>query len=110
MTAICHIYSELIPSGIINGEKINICPGEGYSLDEIIAILRSEVGQSIKVEYHPQRDYDVQHFVGETNRRKAILGDRKFIDFASGLKMTIELYRREIERSTDGLFNEIPRR
>lgn len=61
---------ELVSAGTVNKETITISPGEGHTLQEIVEILSSELGRSLNVRVTPERNYDVQRFVGNRAHRE----------------------------------------
>lgn len=84
---------ELISAGTVNKETITISPGEGHTLQEIVEILSSELGRSLNVRVTPERNYDVQRFVGNKAHRVKLLGDRKFLSLPEGIRQTLTLYQ-----------------
>ena len=84
---------ELIPAGPVNKETITISPGEGHTLQEIVEILSSELGRNLNVRITPERNYDVQRFVGNRARREKLLGDRRFLSLPEGIRQTLTLYK-----------------
>lgn len=84
---------ELIPAGLVNKETITISPGEGHTLQEIVEILSSELGRNLNVRITPERNYDVQRFVGNRAHREKLLGDRRFLSLPEGIRQTLTLYK-----------------
>lgn len=84
---------ELLPIGTVNKETITISPGEGHTLQEIVEILSSELGRNLNVRITPERNYDVQRFVGNRAHREELLGDRRFLSLPEGIRQTLTLYK-----------------
>lgn len=84
---------ELISAGTVNKETITISPGEGHTLQEVVEILSSELGRSLNVRVTPERNYDVQRFVGNRSHRVKLLGDRRFLSLPEGIRQTLMLYQ-----------------
>ena len=83
----------LIPTGEVNGETITISPGKGSTLQDLIRIISRDLGFQLKTKINPERDYDVQRFIGDPTKRKRLLGDREFIPVEVGINRTINLFR-----------------
>lgn len=87
---------DLITSGVVNKETITISPGEGHSLQNIVDILSVELGYELDVHINPERDYDVQRFIGDKKHREQVLGDRKFLSLHEGIRRTVSLFQKKL--------------
>ena len=57
-----------------NSAILNICTGQGTSLNHLAAVLQQSLGQSAGIDYEPARSGDVLHSCGAPSRAKACLG------------------------------------
>jgi len=67
----------------------NIGSGSGISLNEIVRLIADMIGRPLKVEYQPQRAFDVSVSVLAIDRATLNLGWRPKISFREGLSRTL---------------------
>lgn len=78
-------------SGFVSGNSpiFNIGSGQGTSLIEIMALIRSELGRSLHLEYKPARAFDVPVSVLDIDKAHRDLGWTPKISLRSGIARTI---------------------
>jgi UDP-glucose 4-epimerase len=72
----------------------NISSGKGFSVLDIIAILRNQLGLTPKVEYKPDRGFDVPANVLDSLRLQTETGWRPGVGLEEGVARTIEWLRK----------------
>jgi nucleoside-diphosphate-sugar epimerase len=75
------------------GDVVNIACGDRYTLNELFEQVRSLVGSSRKPRYGPPRQGDVRHSMADISRAHRLLGFEPKVDFATGLRRTVDWYR-----------------
>ncbi len=79
---------EKLESGEIIKEEFHILPGKGNNLTDIIDILK-EYGFQFSVQRRQKRNYDVEKFIGNPEKRISILGNQRFLNLREGLSKLI---------------------
>lgn len=79
---------EKLESGKIIREEFHILPGKGNKLTDIIDILK-EYNFKFSVQRRQKRNYDVEKFIGNPEKRISILGNQKFLNLREGLSKLI---------------------
>ena len=88
------IFIDLLEKNVQN-EIINIGSGQGYSINEILAIIREEIGD-FPLKYEEARNVDVPHLVLNIDKLKTFI-DINLIGIEEGVKKTYEwLKKRDI--------------
>ncbi len=77
----------------VAGKQFNIACGDRFSLNTMIAELRSIIGCEREAEYGPSRPGDVRHSQADISRARAELGFEPPTSFREGLEYTVEHYR-----------------
>ncbi|MCS7261230.1 MAG: NAD-dependent epimerase/dehydratase family protein, partial [Anaerolineae bacterium] len=81
------------------GHVINVASGQSYSLLELIAHLKNLLGgEALRIEHMPSQPGDIRHSQGDIQRARQLLGYRLQVDFATGLRETVEHFRRQLKR------------
>ena len=80
---------EKLVSGKIIKEEFHILPGKGNKITDIIDILK-EYGFQFSVQRRQKRNYDVEKFIGNPEKRISILGNQKFLNLREGLSKLID--------------------
>jgi nucleoside-diphosphate-sugar epimerase len=75
------------------GAVVNIACGQRYSLNDLYEQIRALVGSSKKARYGPPRQGDVKHSMADIAQARSLLGFEPRVDFATGLRRTVEWYR-----------------
>jgi len=73
-------------------EEFHLCPGIGWTLQQLIQYIETATGKSAIVKKNPKRNYDVVQFVGETSKMIDILGLKNFIELEDGIGQCISEY------------------
>lgn len=76
----------------------NISSGTGVSLNDLIAMLETVLGQHIKVSYKPGRSFDVPVSVLSNNLAKEELNWEPKVPILNGLTRTSEWFKSEIDK------------
>ena len=74
------------------GRIYNIACGRQVSLNELVAKLNEILGTRLDAEYVPARPGDVKHSLADVGRAERELGFKAAVEFAQGLRRTIESY------------------
>lgn len=74
--AVVEIYRKLLTLSP-RGETLNICTGQTYSLQEVVALCETITGQSIGIKVNPEfvRANEVRVLRGDNSRLKNVVGD-----------------------------------
>ena len=73
-------------------ETMHILPGTEHRITDIIDILRSN-GLNFSVKRNAPRSYDVQKFIGNSEKCEEFLKDFSFMDLETGIRKLIEIYK-----------------
>lgn len=76
------------------GSVINVGTGQRTTLNQLLAELQRIVETSLAPVYGPPRAGDVRHSYADLTRATALLGYRPLVDLATGLRQTVDWYRR----------------
>jgi len=77
------------------GRVYNIACGERYTLNELFAALRSEIGGEVEAVYGPDRAGDVKHSMAAIDRIQSELGYSVGLGFDEGIRRTVGWYQEE---------------
>lgn len=75
------------------GDVFNIAVGERVSLNQLIEILKKEIGSSIQQTYTSDRPGDVRDSLADITKANTILGYQPEYKIQEGLKFTLEWFR-----------------
>jgi UDP-glucose 4-epimerase len=81
------------PAALVAGQTINVATGSRISLNQVLEILRKQLGYGGEVRYGPPRAGDVKHSLADITRAQTLLGYRPHVNFEDGLALTVEWYR-----------------
>jgi len=81
-------------------ENFHLCPGVGWTLFQLIAIIEKSVGKKAKIKTNLKRHYDVVKFIGDTSKINKLLGMKKFIPLEQGVCRSIDEYCYDIPKET----------
>jgi len=81
------------PADQVAGRVFNVAVGQRVDLNETFQALKKITGYDGDVRYAPERAGDVKHSLADLARSQKSLGYRPKIDFAEGLRRTVEWYR-----------------
>ncbi|MCX7916261.1 MAG: NAD-dependent epimerase/dehydratase family protein, partial [Verrucomicrobiae bacterium] len=76
------------------GRVVNIACGGRTSLRELVATINDILGKRIEPVFEPPRAGDVRDSQADVSEAAALLGWKPTVDFAEGIRRTIEWYRR----------------
>lgn len=79
----------------VGGEVMNICAGQGVTVNEILKQINEYLGTNIEAVYKPRRPGDVRHTKGSSEKAKRLLGYETKVSFNEGLKKTIEWFKKQ---------------
>lgn len=77
----------------VAGHVFNIAGGERYTLLDLIRVLNDVLGTDIVPVHDAPRPGDVRHSQADIGAAQQALGYRVVVDFAEGLRRTVEWYR-----------------
>ena len=83
------------------GRIYNIACGRQVSLNELVAKLNKILGTDLDAEYLDPRPGDVKHSLADVGRAERELGFKAAVDFAQGLRRTIEAYEPSEQASVE---------
>jgi UDP-glucose 4-epimerase len=75
-----------------SGKVFNVAVGTATTLNEVVKQLEPLLGHPIPITYAPRRVGDVMHSLADIEAARRVLGYRGAIDFAEGLRRTLEWY------------------
>ena len=78
----------------ISGEVINIASGVETTVNELIETIETIVGKKAKRVYLAERAGDVKHSLADISKAKKLLGYSVITDLKTGLKKSIEFFKR----------------
>lgn len=81
------------PAGKVGGQVINVATGQRISLNQVLDLLRRQLGYEGEVKYGPPRAGDVVHSLADIARARELLQYAPSVDFAEGLARTVAWYR-----------------
>jgi len=81
------------PASEVAGRVFNIATGTRVDLNETFKTLKQLIGYKGDVRYGPERAGDVKHSLADLARTQKCLGYQPKVDFAEGLRRTIDWYR-----------------
>jgi nucleoside-diphosphate-sugar epimerase len=78
------------------GEVVNIACGKAVTVNEIIRMINSITGKSVKPEYAPARPGDVKHSLADITAAKKLINYQPKVSFEQGLKIAIDWYKNNL--------------
>jgi UDP-glucose 4-epimerase len=75
------------------GQAVNVATGKRHTLLDLVATLNELLGTRIAPLHTDPRPGDVRHSLADTRAAAALLGYAPQVDFAEGLRRTVEWYR-----------------
>lgn len=82
------------PANQVAGQVFNVATGRRITLNETFKALQSLTSYSGRPKYEPERGGDIKHSLADIERAKAALAYNPKVDFAEGLRRTVEWYRK----------------
>jgi UDP-glucose 4-epimerase len=77
------------------GEVLNVATGMRVTLNRLLAALNRQTGRKLRARYLAARPGDVKHSLADISRARRKLGYRPLVDFETGLRLTVDWYRRK---------------
>lgn len=77
----------------VAGKVFNIACGHSYTLLQLLDEINNILGTDIKPQHAPARTGDVRHSLADIRLAEKMLGYKVEVDFAEGLRRTVESYR-----------------
>ena len=75
------------------GETINLATGGRIVLKDLVAQLNEILGTSLDPIYAEARSGDIKHSQADVGKARALLGYEPVVDFAEGLRRTVDWFR-----------------
>jgi nucleoside-diphosphate-sugar epimerase len=82
------------PATDVAGCVFNVAIGHRVDLNETFQLLKKITGYPGDVNYAPERAGDVKHSLADLSRSQKCLGYHPKVDFESGLRRTVDWYRK----------------
>jgi nucleoside-diphosphate-sugar epimerase len=80
------------------GQVFNIACNARITLNDLVAEINKVAGTDIEPLYAPERPGDVKHSLAAIEKAERLLGYSARTDFATGLGIAVEWYRRQESR------------
>ena len=80
----------------VAGKVYNIACGRSVTLNQVVSSLNKLLGTDIPANYASPRVGDIQHSLADISRAANDLQYTPLVDFAAGLKQTVEWYRKNL--------------
>ncbi len=77
----------------LKGAVINLACGDRIDLLQLVAEINRILGTNLTPEHGPERAGDVKHSQAGVAKARELLGFKPVVDFAEGLRRTVEYYR-----------------
>ncbi len=78
------------------GQVVNLATGSRVTLKQLLTLMARELGVPARADHQAARPGDVRHSLADISRARKLLGYRPIVDFATGLKRTLEWYRQDV--------------
>ncbi|MBN2136332.1 MAG: SDR family oxidoreductase [Sedimentisphaerales bacterium] len=80
----------------VAGEAINIACGQAVTVNQIIDMINTSVGKSVKPIYADARPGDVKHSLADISLAEKLIGYKSQVSFEQGLDKAIAWYRENL--------------
>ncbi len=87
-----NLLAAAAPAATVSGRVYNVACGERQSLLEVHAMLNRLLDRRAAPIFGPAREGDIQHSLADIGRARQDLGYRPKVDFAEGMRRTVEWY------------------
>jgi UDP-glucose 4-epimerase len=85
-----NLLAAAAPAAAVSGKSYNVGCGSRTSLLEIIASLQHLLGRTLLMTHQPTRVGDVPHTLADISAAKRDMGYEPLVDFAEGLRRTVD--------------------
>ncbi len=75
------------------GKTFNIACGERTDLLQLVEVLNQILGTNLTANHAPERAGDIKHSLADIDQAREILGYDAKVDFAQGIRKTVEWYK-----------------
>jgi nucleoside-diphosphate-sugar epimerase len=93
----------MAPATEVAGQVFNVATGTRVDLNETFQTLKNLTGYTGDVGYAETRAGDVKHSLADLSRAEKHLGYRPVVEFAEGLRRTVEWYRQQSKEAAGAL-------
>lgn len=89
------VHGNLLAAGAegVEGMTINVANGKSTSLLRLLELLKEFFGTDIQPQFTEPRAGDVRDSLADISQARALLGYEPVVDFADGLRQSIDYYR-----------------
>jgi UDP-glucose 4-epimerase len=94
-TVEANLLAATAPAAAAAGRVFNIATGTRVDLNQAFELLKKLTGYSGTLQYAPERHGDIKHSLADISRAERELGYKPKVNFAEGLRRTIEWYRQQ---------------
>lgn len=94
-----NLLAAAAPAKAVAGQMMNVATGSRISLNQVIEVLRQQLGYRGEVRYGPPRAGDVTHSLADITRAGMLLGYKPHVAFEDGLARTVAWYRQTTHAS-----------
>ena len=88
-----NLLAAAAPADAVSGRTMNLATGAAVTLNQTFEILRGLTGYSGKPAYAEPRSGDIRHSLADIRVAREQLGYAPSVDFAEGLRRTVDWYR-----------------
>jgi UDP-glucose 4-epimerase len=82
----------------LRGQVVNVATGRRVTLRALLASLAREIGVRPRARHAPPRPGDIRHSLADVGLARKLLGYTPRVDFETGLRLTVDWYRRSSRR------------
>jgi len=80
----------------VAGKMYNVACGKNVTLNQVVVSLNKLLGTNLTSNYSSARVGDIKHSLADISRAARDLNYTPFVDFDTGLKLTVEWYRKKL--------------
>ena len=80
----------------VAGKMYNVACGKNVTLNQVVVSLNKLLGTKLTSNYSSARVGDIKHSLADISRAARDLNYTPFVDFDTGLKLTVEWYRKKL--------------
>ena len=91
-----NLLSCTAPVGNVAGKVFNIACGKRYSINDLVQTLNEALGKQIEAIHIASRNGDVRDSLADISLARRDLGYEPNVEFAEGIKQTVEWYQKTV--------------